>query len=160
MSRCSSVVNLHLAVQKTSSDASGLQFQYRVIDGRADEIPHYGLQLAQLADLPGDVLRYADKAAHHLANLDAVKKQASKTTKLVARRKAVLRLRTQLDQAHDHSTLPPRELKVYLRRLQAEAINAIQGSLSHERVYEQGAGAHDVEDANAYDDVGGELEEN
>lgn len=42
LSRCSSVVNLHLAVQKTSSDASGLQFQYRVIDGRADEIPHYG----------------------------------------------------------------------------------------------------------------------
>ena len=53
-------------------------------------LPHLtGLQLARLADLPRDVLRYADKAAFHLANLDAVKKQASKTTKVVARRRPV-----------------------------------------------------------------------
>ncbi|KAF8327173.1 muts domain V-domain-containing protein [Cantharellus anzutake] len=95
LSRRSSVVNLHLAVQKNSRDTSGfgLQFQYRIIDGRADEIPHYGLELAQLADLPKEVLQFAEKAAHHLANLDAAKKEASKTTRIVARRKAILRVR-------------------------------------------------------------------
>ena len=81
----------------------------RLLDGQGDDIPHYGkqiyygfkfpycwlitsagLELAKLADLPDDIMFEARRVANNLARIEAEKQASSKTSQVVARRKALL----------------------------------------------------------------------
>ncbi|KIP02571.1 hypothetical protein PHLGIDRAFT_26530 [Phlebiopsis gigantea 11061_1 CR5-6] len=131
LSRQPSVVNLHLSVQKTrhSSTNFGMAFQYRIVDGAAEALEHYGLDLARLADLPEDVIAEARRVSDKLTELEARKHEDSKSNKIAIRRKALLRLKTQLTQAMDHSTLPDEELIAYIARFQKEMTRVLQETL-------------------------------
>ncbi|KIJ98256.1 hypothetical protein K443DRAFT_104257 [Laccaria amethystina LaAM-08-1] len=126
LSRRPTIVNLHLSVQRARQSSSnfGLTFQYKIRDGVSDEISHYGLELARLADLPPDVLTESRRVAEHLAALQTRHETESESSKFAVRRKALLRLRTQLTQALDHSALPDRELLAYIGRFQADIAKA------------------------------------
>ncbi|KAJ7607391.1 muts domain V-domain-containing protein [Roridomyces roridus] len=126
LSRQPTVINLHLSVQRTTrSDSNfGLTFQYKIVDGAPDDSTHYGkqtllfvcrfvdlrggLELARLADLPKDVLGEGKRVAEKLAALHARNKEDSESNKIAIRRKALLRLRTQLTQAFEHSAVARR----------------------------------------------------
>ncbi|KZT24709.1 hypothetical protein NEOLEDRAFT_1156682 [Neolentinus lepideus HHB14362 ss-1] len=122
LSRQPAVVNLHLAVQKSRQSSSnfGITFQYRIMDGIPEDMDHYGLEMARLADLPQDVMAEGRRVAEHLSALEARREEQSQTSKIAVRRKALLRLRTQLTQALDHSSLPDEELEVYIARFQKD----------------------------------------
>ncbi|KIM81717.1 hypothetical protein PILCRDRAFT_97607 [Piloderma croceum F 1598] len=126
-----SVINLHLSVQKTRQSASnfGIIFQYKIVDGIPDNTDHYGLELARLADLPADVLTEAHRVATSLAETDLHDKEQSQTSKISIRRKALLRLRTQLTQILDHSALPEKELNAYLARFQKDITKVLRDTL-------------------------------
>jgi len=105
-----------------------------------------GLELARLADLPPEVLTEAARVTAKLSELATQQQQQSRTSRVSERRKALLRvhsiprlsggtrvleclvtdrrlywkLRTQLTQALDHSTLPEEELLAYIGRFQTE----------------------------------------
>ncbi|KAF9805911.1 hypothetical protein IEO21_08898 [Rhodonia placenta] len=131
LSRQPSVVNLHLAVQRTRRTTSniGMSFQYRIVDGAPDDSSHYGLELARLADLPEDVIAEAQRVADKLSELEEREHRESHTNKIAVRRKALLRLRTQLTQALDHSTLPDEELAAYLARFQKDITQVLHDTL-------------------------------
>ncbi|KAJ3907340.1 muts domain V-domain-containing protein [Lentinula edodes] len=122
LSRQPSVVNLHLAVQRTRQSASnfGMLFQYKIVDGAPEETTHYGLELARLADLPNDVLIEASRVSKHLTELQSRHQAQSDSSKIAMRRKALLKLRTNLTQAFEHSALPDEELLAYIGRFQAD----------------------------------------
>ncbi|KAJ7456917.1 muts domain V-domain-containing protein [Mycena latifolia] len=126
LSRQPSVVNLHLSVQRTSKQGAnfGVTFQYKIVDGAPNESNHYGLELARLADLPNDVLAEGRRVAKSLAALHARHEEDSESSKIAIRRKALLRLRTQLTQALDHSALPDEELLTYIGRFQVDIAKA------------------------------------
>ncbi|KAJ7756277.1 muts domain V-domain-containing protein [Mycena metata] len=126
LSRQPSVVNLHLSVQRTSKSGAnfGVTFQYKIVDGAPQESNHYGLELARLADLPQDVLAEGKRVAKKLAALHARREESSESSKITMRRKALLRLRTQLTQALDHSALPDEELVAYIKRFQVDIAKA------------------------------------
>ncbi|EJD04505.1 uncharacterized protein FOMMEDRAFT_83663 [Fomitiporia mediterranea MF3/22] len=132
LSRQPSVVNLHLSVQKSrpSSSSMGLSFRYKVVDGAPDNIEHYGLELARLADLPEDVLTEARRVSSRLSEMETNNKQQCEGNQVAIRRKAMLRLRTQLTQALHHSALPELELVEHLARLQREVASVLRGTLS------------------------------
>ncbi|KAE9383926.1 hypothetical protein BT96DRAFT_1008624 [Gymnopus androsaceus JB14] len=69
-----------------------------------------GLELARLANLPSDVLVEANRVSKHLTKLQTEDKQQSDSAKIAIRRKALLKLRTNLTQALEHSALPDEEL--------------------------------------------------
>ncbi|KAJ7270710.1 muts domain V-domain-containing protein [Mycena haematopus] len=126
LSRQPSVINLHLSVQRTSKSAAnfGVTFQYKIVDGAPQESNHYGLELARLADLPQDVLVEGKRVAKNLAALHARHEEKSESSRIAMRRKALLRLRTQLTQALDHSALPDGELLAYIGRFQVDIAKA------------------------------------
>lgn len=126
LSRKPSVVNLHLSVQKSRPSESnfGMTFQYKIVDGAPDNMSHYGLELARLADLPSDVLTEAKRVSSNLSALHARSEKDSESSQITTRRKALLRLRTQLKQALDHSMLPDEELLTYIGRFQRDITRA------------------------------------
>lgn len=106
-----------------------------------------GLELARLADLPSDVIEEGRRVASALADLHARREEESQTTIMATRRRAVVKvrlvpvialflgskpvigclvayskLRSQLTQALDHSTLPDEELVAYLARFQKDLV--------------------------------------
>ncbi|KAG6874127.1 hypothetical protein C0995_005543 [Termitomyces sp. Mi166 len=85
---------------------------------------HLGLELARLADLPDDVLIEGKRVAEALAALHARHEEESESSQAAVRRKALLRLRTQLIQAFEHSALPDQELLAYLHRFQDDIAKA------------------------------------
>ncbi|KAH9891206.1 muts domain V-domain-containing protein [Cubamyces lactineus] len=131
LSRQPSVVNLYLSVQKSRPTVSkfGMTFHYRIIDGAPEAFDHYGLDLARLADLPPPVSTEARRVAELLSEKEERDQQQSRTSKLAVRRKALLRLRTQLGQALDHSTLPDEELATYLARFQRDIMAVLEETM-------------------------------
>ncbi|KAI0735804.1 muts domain V-domain-containing protein [Earliella scabrosa] len=131
LSRQPSVVNLHLSVQKSRPTLTkfGMTFHYKIIDGAPEVLDHYGLDLARLADLPDSVITEAQRCAHFLSDQEERDKQQSHSSKIAVRRKALLRLRTQLAQALDHSSLPDEELAAYLARFQKDIMAVLQETL-------------------------------
>ncbi|KAI0044058.1 hypothetical protein FA95DRAFT_1497685 [Auriscalpium vulgare] len=132
LSRQPTVVKcVHLLARKTrlSSSSIGLAFQYRIVDGVPEGVDHYGIDLARLADLPHDVLVNGRTNAVRLAELEAQQHESSDSSKMAIRRKALLKLRTQLRQALDHSTLPPEDLRKYLARLQKDITKTLHENL-------------------------------
>ncbi|KIY64938.1 hypothetical protein CYLTODRAFT_438032 [Cylindrobasidium torrendii FP15055 ss-10] len=126
LSRQPTVVNLHLSVQKTRASGPnfGMTFQYKIVDGAPEDMSHYGLDLARLADLPDDVLCEAKRVAENLAALHAKNEKSSKSNMIALRRKALLKLRNQLNQAYEHSMLPNDELLAYIARFQKDIARA------------------------------------
>ncbi|KAF5385565.1 hypothetical protein D9757_006793 [Collybiopsis confluens] len=96
----------------------------RIVDGAPEDTTHYGLELARLADFPDDVLTEATRVSTRLAELQSRHQAESNSTKVALRRKALLRLRTNLTQAYEHSTLPDEELLAYIERFQADVTKA------------------------------------
>ncbi|KAF9648246.1 hypothetical protein BDM02DRAFT_3096843 [Thelephora ganbajun] len=131
LSRQPMVVNMHLSVQSTqpSRTTFGLVFNHRIMDGAMGDIGHYGLQLAKLADLPGDVLCEAARITELMEEKRSVKKASSEAWRVTQRRKVFLRLRTQLTQAVEHSTLPDRELLEHFARIQRETVASLRDTL-------------------------------
>ncbi|GJE94158.1 MutS family DNA mismatch repair protein [Phanerochaete sordida] len=131
LSRQPSVVNLHLSVQKTRHTTTnfGMRFEYRIMDGAQENMSHYGLDLARLADLPADVISEARRVSERLTAIEAKKNEESRSTKVAVRRKALLRLKTQLTQALDHSTLPDEDLIAYVARFQTDIMRVLQETL-------------------------------
>ncbi|KAI0935607.1 hypothetical protein AcV5_003986 [Taiwanofungus camphoratus] len=131
LSRQPAVVNLHLSVQRTrrSSTNFGMTFQYKIVDGAPEDLNHYGLDLARLADLPEDVVTEGRRVAINLTELEEREQRESHTSKIATRRKALLRLRTQLTQALDHSSLPDEELAAYLARFQKDIAKVLHETL-------------------------------
>jgi len=132
LSRQPTVVHLHLSVQRSrvSSSNIGLTFAYKIVNGLADNVGHYGLQLARLADLPKDVLTQAGKIAHSLGDEATRSLESSESSKVARRRKAVLKLRTTLTQAFEHSRLPDREFLTYLTSVQEKLTKELANNLS------------------------------
>lgn len=126
LSRQPIVVNLHLSVHQTRRTASnfGLTFQYKIVDGASDDYGHYGLKLARLADLPEDVITEATRVADYLAQVEAQNEEESESSRIAKRRKALLRLQTQLTQAYEHSALPDVDLREYVGRFKNDIIQA------------------------------------
>ncbi|KAF9007936.1 muts domain V-domain-containing protein [Cyathus striatus] len=125
LSRQPTVINLYLSVQRSRPTASnvGITFRYKILDGVSDELGHYGLDLARLADFPTDVLNEAKRVAESLAALHSKHEEESQSSKVARHRKALLRLlklRTQLMQALEYSALPDQELVDYIARFQTD----------------------------------------
>ncbi|KIL62206.1 hypothetical protein M378DRAFT_187403 [Amanita muscaria Koide BX008] len=122
LARQPSVVSLNLAVQRSRNKKTGfgMTFQYRVVDGATEELNHYGLELARLADLPEDVLVEGREVAEKLAALHTRQQKESESGKISARRRVLLRVRTQLCQALDHSLLPEEDLLDYVGQIQKD----------------------------------------
>ncbi|CAA7267689.1 unnamed protein product [Cyclocybe aegerita] len=126
LSRQPTVINLHLSVQRTRSTAAnfGMTFQYKILDGTSENSSHYGIELARLADLPLDVLAEGKRVAEKLTALQTRHEESSESNKIALRRKALLRLRTQLTQAYEYSALPDQDLLTYIGRFQADIAKA------------------------------------
>ncbi|KAF8641530.1 hypothetical protein AX16_009908 [Volvariella volvacea WC 439] len=122
LSRQPTMVNLHLLVQRARPTSAnfGMTFRYKIIDGAAEDMQHYGLDLARLADLPKDVLIEGKRVAELLTKLQTKDEAQSESNKIAMRRKALLRLRNQLAQVLNHSALPDQDLLPYLARFQQD----------------------------------------
>ncbi|RPD59471.1 hypothetical protein L227DRAFT_549255 [Lentinus tigrinus ALCF2SS1-6] len=107
----------------------GMTFHYKIIDGAPETFDHYGLDLARLADLPDSVVSEARRVAEYLTEQEERDRQQSQTTKLAVRRKALLRLKTQLGQVLDHSALPDHELATYLARFQKDIMTVLEETM-------------------------------
>ncbi|PCH39217.1 nucleoside triphosphate hydrolase protein [Wolfiporia cocos MD-104 SS10] len=131
LSRQPSVVNFILPFRRSRQSTSnfGMTFQYRVVDGAPEQTSHYGLDLARLADLPNDVLAEGRRVAEALSEMEERQEQDSRSNKVSIRRKALLRLRTQLTQALDHSSLPDEELAAHLARFQKEIMQVLRDTM-------------------------------
>ncbi|KAH9994503.1 muts domain V-domain-containing protein [Russula vinacea] len=114
---------------RLSSSNIGLTFTYKIVNGLTDELDHYGLQLARLADLPKDVLTYAGKIARGLSDASGRRHESSESCKVARRRKAVLKMRTTLTQAFEHSRLPDQEFLAYLTGLQEKLTKELANNL-------------------------------
>ncbi|CAE6433500.1 unnamed protein product [Rhizoctonia solani] len=146
LSKYPTVVNLHLAVEKstrTDQSAFRLRFRHLLVDGSSDAIDHYGLELARLADLPLGVLTEARRVSTKLKAQDDAQRAASESNAIAARRKIILRVGVQLEQALEHSTLEDEDLLKYLEGLQTETIIALRELLPsvHSPREEVGCGA-------------------
>ncbi|KAG2030937.1 muts domain V-domain-containing protein [Suillus americanus] len=131
LSRQPAVVNLHLSVQRSRPSASnfGLTFQYKILDGVPENTGHYGLELAKLADLPDDVLTEARRVSEIITEKNLRCEEESRINILTIRRRALLKLHAQLNQALDHSSLPEEELVAYLARLQRDFMKTLKDTL-------------------------------
>ncbi|KAI9452181.1 muts domain V-domain-containing protein [Lactarius psammicola] len=125
LSRQPTVVQLHLSVQRSrrSSSNIGMTFTYKYL-------LTVRLQLARLADLPKDVLIGAEKIAQRLSEGSTRRNENSESSKVAKRRKAVLKLRTTLTQAFEHSRLPDRDFLAYLTHLQEKLTKELASTLS------------------------------
>ncbi|KAG1746861.1 muts domain V-domain-containing protein [Suillus lakei] len=131
LSRQPAVVNLHLSVQRSRPSASnfGLTFQYKILDGIPENTGHYGLELAKLADLPNDVITEARRVSEIITERNLRCEEESRINVFTIRRRALLKLHVQLNQALDHSSLPEEELVAYLARLQRDFLKTLKDTL-------------------------------
>ncbi|KIJ45044.1 hypothetical protein M422DRAFT_167040 [Sphaerobolus stellatus SS14] len=129
LSRYPPVVNLRLSVQNIRNSSFNIVFKYKIIDGALEEIDHYGLKLAKLADLPPQLLTVAEKISCTLSELQVKRDQESFSGKTALRRKALLKFRTQLSQALDHSTLSEEAFLTYLEKIQHNLVELLDENL-------------------------------
>ncbi len=115
----SGVVNLHLAVD-IAPDASQMKMLYKISDGYERE-KFYGILLARVVDLPGDVIEVATEVSNALHERNEARKSNKAFLAIVRRRKLILSLREQLIQAKN-GLLEGGALSHWLRRLQNELI--------------------------------------
>ncbi|KAK5050882.1 hypothetical protein LTR84_003441 [Exophiala bonariae] len=166
------VVNLHLTVDISTgtddfeedsstnghkptpspSDPLKMKMRYRIADGY-ETTRFYGLAVARVAALPEPVISLATKVSQRLHERNEAKKRNPRATAVLRRRKLVLSLREQLEQARMRTrteAMDPGELRAWLARLQGEfmlrmrAINLeAEQAASGADVYADGDGADD-----------------
>ena len=115
------VVNLHLAVD-ISDDYSKMKMRYKISDGYEEE-KFYGLALAKVIGLPGQVVEVAEGVSRMLHERNEARRRDPQATALARRRKLLLNLREQLVQARESCAsgeTEPRNLTAWLKRLQVE----------------------------------------
>lgn len=111
------VYNLHMHVD-ISADFSTMKMRYRISEGHEDQ-KYYGLALAQLVDLPDEVMEVAVAASQQLNAQSEEKKSNAKTVALAKRRKLAVCLKEMLVQARD-GDLQGKELLEKLKKMQEE----------------------------------------
>lgn len=109
--------NMYMHVDITS-DFSTMMMRYKVSEGREQQ-KYYGLALAQLVDLPDELMRIAVAASQELNAICDAKKRNAKLIALAKRRKLAAHLRETLIQARD-GNLQGVDLLAKMKRLQEE----------------------------------------
>ena len=112
------VVNLHLAVEMSTSDK--MMMLYKIEDGHVRE-DHYGLALAKVLSLPPGVIAVAEEVSEKLTRNSERKKSGSRAIVLAKRRKLILSLREQLVQAHQ-GAMSGEALRRWMKALQDEFV--------------------------------------
>ncbi|TKA40319.1 hypothetical protein B0A55_13740, partial [Friedmanniomyces simplex] len=149
MAERAGVVNLHLAVE--SSEQDKMEMLYRIASGTARE-EHYGLKLARVVPLPGDVVEHAELVARTLEQQVRRRKKRSLAIIQARRRKLLLNLREHLVQAQSGTmgggdlTQWLREFVVRMTALDEEAGKAELG------VEEEEEGEEEAEESDEADD--------
>jgi DNA mismatch repair protein MSH4 len=113
------VVNLHLAVD-IAPDFSKMKMLYKISDGYEQE-KFYGIVLAKVVDLPGDIIKVATEVSNALHERNEARRSNKAFLAVARRRKLILSLREQLIQAKN-GLLEGEELRHWLKRLQNELI--------------------------------------
>lgn len=111
------VFNLHMHVD-ISQDFSTMKMRYRISEGHESQ-KYYGLALAQLVDLPDEVMEVAVAVSQRLNARGEEKKGNAKTIALAKRRKLTVRLKEILLQARD-GDLQGQELLEKMKKVQEE----------------------------------------
>jgi DNA mismatch repair protein MSH4 len=138
------VVNLHLAVD-IAPDSSKMKMLYKISDGYVQE-KFYGIVLAKVVDLPGDVIEVATEVSNALHERNEARRSTKAFLAVARRRKLILSLREQLIQAKN-GLLEGEELRHWLKRLQNElivrmaAIDAEAAQVATEAEGSEGAGS-------------------
>ncbi|XP_057289940.1 mutS protein homolog 4-like isoform X2 [Hydractinia symbiolongicarpus] len=120
------VENYHLAVQRVFNRDEAkekISFSHVLVKGRTEE-KHYGLELAEMTNLPEEVLTTAREAVEKIKE---ARKVNQGTLKLTKREKATFKLGTRLLQAAKNSRLDDETLRFYLKGLKTQYENEIQG---------------------------------
>lgn len=117
------VVNLHLAVDM-SEDLSKMKMRYRISEGYEEE-QFYGLALARVVNLPHHFIETATRVSRALNERNQARESDPAVLALARRRKLVLNLREQLQQARDGDMDPP-ALRQRLISLQREFTMRLQ----------------------------------
>ena len=98
-----------------------MHFLYRLSDG-TEQTPPYGLTLARLVPLPPSVLEKATRVSRALTEREARKKRSRAAALVQKRRRLVLDLREQLEQAKQ-SSMGNDTLMKWLRELQKDFVH-------------------------------------
>ncbi len=154
------VVNLHLSVD-ISDDMSRIKMMYKISDG-PEETKHYGIALAKAIDLPDDVVQVAEAVSSVLNERNEKKRQNAKALAVARRRKLVLGLREQLQQAQEsmNDVRDKGEMRVWLKKLQDEFIvrlSAIEEEVkaheAEEKLEDEGSVMEGVEESPTDDGI-------
>lgn len=134
------VVNLHLTVDISSNDGDfteertsnndthltpnpvnplKMTMRYRIADGW-ETTRFYGLAVARVAALPEGVIETATRVSQTLHERHEARKRNPRATAVLRRRKLVLSLHEQLEQARRAEGMDAAELRAWLVRLQGE----------------------------------------
>lgn len=111
------VYNLHMHVD-IAPDFSAMKMRYRISEGR-EEQKYYGLALAQLVDLPDEVMEVAVAASQQLNARNEEKRGNAKVVTLAKRRKLAICLKMTLVQAVE-GELAGEQLLEKMRKVQEE----------------------------------------
>lgn len=111
------VYNMHMGVD-IDPDFSRMRMRYRVSEGR-EEQRFYGLALAQVVDLPEQVMEIAVAASKELNARNDTKPGELKPIAVAKRRKLAVHMRETIMQAKE-GTLESDELLIRMKRIQQE----------------------------------------
>lgn len=111
------VYNMHMGVD-IDPDFSRMRMRYRVSDG-CEEQKFYGLALAQIVDLPEEVMEIAVAASKQTNARNDMKQKSLKPLTIAKRRKLAVHMRETITQA-TNGELENKELFVKMQRLQRE----------------------------------------
>ncbi|RMD44352.1 hypothetical protein DV735_g811, partial [Chaetothyriales sp. CBS 134920] len=116
------VVNLHLSVDITD-DMNLIKMTYKISSG-PEETKQYGIALAKAMNLPQDVIKIAEAVSSQLNERAERRSRNGKALAIARRRKLVLALREQLEQARDSMKAgrSQEEMRVWLKNLQDEFV--------------------------------------
>ena len=117
LSERAGVYNMHMNVD-IEADFSRMRMRYKISEGQ-EEQKYYGLALAQLLDLPDEVMEVAVATSKQLNDDYDARRSNVKLIAIARRRKLALHVRETLEQARDAKLAGP-ELLIQLQKLQHE----------------------------------------
>ena len=121
MAERAGVVNLHLAVEVGGEESpDNMNMLYKIAEGSVQE-HRYGLKLARVVPLPGQVFEIAEQVTEKLELQSQRKKKTSTAVIREKRRRLILNLKEHLTQAKDGVMDGP-VLAEWLRELQREFV--------------------------------------
>jgi DNA mismatch repair protein MSH4 len=120
----SGVLSLHMSVS-IGPNMQSMTMLYRVAEGMVPN-ENYGVALARVFPFPPEVLRVAEDVCRVLTKRALQRKKSSAAVKTQSKRKLLLSLREQLEQAMNGSTLEGEPLRAWLAELQKEFANRMK----------------------------------